>query len=183
MARERWRKTSRHRCGAWVMSPPMEPETGEHGENEFHLIGSGGEHGLGREMLCSLPRSISCRLCKGEKDCPYIVDRPYGRLVIHKRKPESLVVRDLVHVATGSGNSAAYAVPNRQKAIALVAWTMVPILVGWVIFVHRPSWTAFIVSAGVMLATFGVTIIGVPIVRWFWRDHGGSRRGGAWHPS
>lgn len=159
---------------------------GENGEQQapaFHVIGSGGEHGLGREVLCSLPRSISCRLCKGEHDCPYIVERPLGRLIVRKREPKSLVVRDLMYVATGSADALPREIPFRQKLVVAMSWAAIPLLLAWVIFVHEPEWVGLLFPAGVMLATFVFTIVGVPIVRWFWRDHGGKRRGGAWRPS
>ena len=86
----------------------------------FRIIGSGGAHGIGREMLCSLPRAVSCRVCFGEKDCPYIVERPYGRLVVRKRPPTDLVVRHVATVATGSRNPVGTWTPLWQKAAALL---------------------------------------------------------------
>lgn len=161
----------------------MDSDAGSPEDGHFHLIGSGGEHGLGREILCSLPRSVSCRLCKGEQDCPYIVERPVGRLVIRKREPTSLVVRDLLYVATGSTNDPTYRTPLRQRVVAIVGWSLVPLLLFWVVFVHRPGADGIAWPGIVMLASFLVTVAGVPMVRWQWRDHGGVRRGGPWRPS
>ncbi len=149
----------------------------------FRIIGSGGAHGIGREMLCSLPRAVSCRVCFGEKDCPYIVERPYGRLVVHKRPPTDLVVRHAATVATGSRNPLGTWTPLWQKAAALLAWTAVPLLIWWNWIAHRPPLMTLALPAALLLATFAATVVGVPLVRWTWRDHGGSRRGGPWRPS
>lgn len=157
-------------------SPASEPV-------RFRLTGSEGDHGVGREILCSLPRSIACRLCQGEKDCPYIVERPLGRLIVRKREPVSLVVRDLVHVSTGSENTAGTSAPVRQWVVALLSWMAIPALIAWVVFVHHPNYTNLIFPGIVMATTFVLTIVGVPIVRWFWLDHGGKRRGGPWRPA
>jgi|GEM_PF-3462173 len=72
-------------------------------DNEFELTGADLDvhHRLVREMMCSLPRSISCRMCPGERDCPYIVDRPYGRLVVHRRPPHLPVVLHRDYALTG----------------------------------------------------------------------------------
>lgn len=166
-----------------LLSRAVDRSPGEEHQPSLHLIGSGGEHGLGREIICSLPRAVSCRLCRGENDCPYIIERPLGRLVVRKREPQSLVVRDLMHVATGSANSSEEHGSPGQRAIAVIAWMSVPALLAWLVLYHRPDWGVLILPAAVMLATFVITIVGVPVVRWLWRDHGGTRRGGAWHHS
>ena len=161
----------------------MSDESVAGGEQPFQLIGSGGEHGLAREVICSLPRSVSCRLCRGEKDCPYIVERPFARLIVRKRQPTTLVVRDLVDVSTGAANSPDYRTPLWQWAIAALGWVMVPFAIVWFYVIEPSGWTNTTIPALVMLATFVITITGVPAVRWRWRDHGGRRAGGPWRPS
>lgn len=149
----------------------------------FRVIGSGGEHGIGREVICSLPRSVSCRLCRGEHDCPYIVDRPYGRLVVHKRAPVELAVRDILTVATGSADAAGHRAPWRQRVAATVAWAVLVAAVVWNWVVRPVTIGVFLVAgAGLVVTLFG-TMIGVPLARWRWRDHGGRRRDGPWRPS
>lgn len=160
----------------------MHDESGGHSAR-IPLIGSDGEHGLGREILCSLPRTVSCRLCKGEHDCPYVVERPLGRLIVRRREPQSLVIRDLLFVSTGSENRSGTTTPMSHRLLILLSWLSLPALISWVVFVHRPNVFNLIAPGIVMLVTFFATIIGVPIVRWLWRDHGGRRRGGAWRPS
>lgn len=147
------------------------------------FIGTGGEHGLAREMLCSLPRGLACRLCKGEADCPYIVDRPYGRLIVKKRKPESELAHRVVHKATGIRNRPDVRTPWWQPALAALVWLLIPVAI-WFNWFFRPvTWNAIAAPAIVMLTTFTMTVIGVPLVRLLWRDRGGRRRGGAWKPS
>lgn len=133
--------------------------------------------------MCSLPRTVSCRLCRGEKDCPYIVDRPLGRLIVHKREPTQLVVRDVVSVATGSRNVDGFRNPIHQRLLAALAWIAIPILVWWTVFVLRPNGAALLIPAALMAITFIGRIIGVPIVRSRWDDRGGVRKGGPWRPS
>ena len=161
----------------------MCPDGASAGDDQpFRLIGTDGEHGLAREVVCSLPRSVSCRLCRGEADCPYIVERPYGRLVVRKRDPVELIARDVTIVATGSADDGRRT-SGWQLGVALAAWVSLPVAAWWTLIVHPPVLEGVVVPAAVMLATFALTVVGVPIVRWRWRDHGGRRSGGPWRPS
>jgi hypothetical protein len=146
------------------------------------FIGHGGEHGLGREMLCSLPRGIACRLCRGEHDCPFVAERPYGRLVVKRRTPESLIDTGAARPVTGIHN------PSRshtwwQPVVAIGAWIAIPIAMWFTWFVRPVSWADVARPALVLLTTFAMTVVGVPLVRMLWRDRGGRRQGGAWKPS
>jgi hypothetical protein len=135
-----------------------------------------GEHGLGREILCSLPRVLSCRLCIGS-DCPYIVERTHGRLVVRKRPPVELIGQDVTTVATGSANRRDRS-PSWQQAVAMCTWVVLVVLIWWTWIAHPPTTTFAVLPAVVMLLTLVVTIIGVPLVRWRWGDRGGSPKGG-----
>lgn len=163
-------------------SPNIDHEADE-GESRFRLIGTGGDHGLAREVVCSLPRSIGCRLCPGEKDCPYIVDRSFARVVVHKREPEPLVERELVDVSSGSANDRSWRTPLHQRFLAAIGWAIPPLLIAWTVLILRPDWHELAIPAALMLLTFLCTIVGVPVVRWKWRDHGGTREEGPWRPS
>lgn len=166
-----------------LMSLVMDDRSDESTHSSFRSINSNSEHGVGHEILCSLPRSIACRLCQVEKDCPYLVDRSPGRLVVHRREPVDLVVRDLVYVSTGSKNSPNHSTPFLHHVLALLAWLSVPLLIFWVVFVHQPGLLDLVYPALAMLATFLFTITGVPIVRRLWRNHGGRHRTKPWPPS
>jgi len=147
------------------------------------LIGTGGEHGLAREMLCSLPRSLSCRLCRGEHDCPYIVERPYGRLIVKKRPPQTVLAQRVIHKETGIRNDPKVGTPWWQAVIAVLAWCAIPIAIYFNWIANPIPWAAIALPAGALLLTLSGTVIGVPLARVFWRDRGGKRRGGAWKPS
>ena len=106
-----------------------------------------------------------------------------GRLIVHKREPTQLVVRDVVSVATGSRNADGFRDPIHQRLLAALAWFVVPFLIWWTVFILRPNGAALLIPAAFMTITFIGTIIGVPIVRSRWGDRGGTRKGGSWRPS
>jgi membrane protein YdbS with pleckstrin-like domain len=94
-----------------------------------------------------------------------------------------LVERNLVDVSTGSANDPAYRTPLWQWVWAMIGWMTIPFLITWFFVIRTPSWTSVSVLPILMLATFVMTIIGVPLVRWGWGDHGGRRKDGPWRPS
>ena len=155
-----------------------DPNSGDLVDDEFEFTPADLEvhHRLVREMVCSLPRGVSCRLCPGERDCPYIVDRPYGRLVVHKRPAHSPVLLRQDYVLTGRDNDPARRTPFHQALLAWIGWLIIPLLVAWGWIFHYPGWSQLELAGVFLLVTLLEAIIGVPLVRRTWKDRGGERR-------
>ncbi len=134
-----------------------------------HLLGHDGEHGLAREVVCSLPRSFGCRVCPGERDCPFIVDRPFGHLVVHRREPVRLVAPAHEPPGTGSRCSAPPH-PGAQVLVATLGWLAVLGFVLWWWVLRPPSAADVAVPLALKLAVFVFVVVGVPLVRSSWRD-------------
>lgn len=132
------------------------------------------EHGILREISCALPRPVMCRLCKGEKDCPYIADRSALRLRITRKEPEP-PVPPVEHPTVGTGMDGRRVRPG-VLAVAAVAWLAVAGLVlrYWVL--EQPSAGEVVAVLGLKLAVFSFAVIGVPLVRLTWAHHGGRFR-------
>lgn len=135
-------------------------------------VGKGGEHGLGREIVCSLPRAFGCRVCPGEKDCQFIVDRPMGRLVVHKREPRRLVPLPHVVPSTGS-HSDSEPHPRFQRMAAVTGWAFAIGVFVWLWVLQPPSADEIILPLAIKGALFIGVVVGVPLVRATWRDRGG----------
>lgn len=102
---------------------------------------------------------------------------------MHKRPPVELAVRDVLSVATGSADTPGRPAPWRQRIAATCAWVVVAVAVAWNWVVHPVTIGVLLVAGAGLVATLLGTMVGVPLVRWRWRDHGGRRRGGPWRPS
>lgn len=135
-------------------------------------VGRGGEHGLSREIVCSLPRAFGCRVCQGEKDCQFIVDRPMGRLVVNKREPTRLVPRPR-HVPSTGSVSDPEPHPVTQRLVALTAWLVAVGAFVWLWVLQPPSADEIVIPLVVKAVLFVSVVAGVPLVRAGWRDHGG----------
>jgi hypothetical protein len=135
-------------------------------------VGHGGEHGLSREIVCSLPRAFGCRVCQGEKDCQFIVDRPMGRLVVHKREPVRLVERSRLVPSTGSVSDPTPH-PLAQRGMAIGAWLVSVGAFVWLWVVRPPSVDEIVLPLAIKTAMFVGVVLGVPLVRATWRDRGG----------
>lgn len=136
------------------------------------------EHGVLREVFCGLPRPVACRMCKGEKDCPYVADRSAMRVKVTYRDPTD-PVPPLEHrsVATGSEGMPAHGRhPAGLVAVAASAWLVAVGLVVWFWVLNRPSVGELVAVLGMKLAVFTFVVAGIPFVRLTWSHHGGRFR-------
>lgn len=145
------------------------------------LVGhSPGEHGVLREIMCGGPRPVMCRLCHGERDCPYVAARSPMRMKVSYRPPTD-PVPPLEHrtVATGvSGLPAGSKHPMALRLAATAGWLVAVGLVLWFWVVRTPSLDEVTAILGLKLAVFLFVVVGIPLVRLTWSHHGGRFRQG-----
>lgn len=150
--------------------PPEEPVL---------LVGhSPDEHGILREIACGAPRPVMCRLCHGERDCPYVAARSPLRLKVTYRAPTD-PVPPLEHrtISTGvDGTPSQARHPMVMPVVALSAWVLVAALVVWFWILHRPSAAELGAMVGLKLAVFVFVVAGIPLARLTWSHHGGRFR-------
>ena len=136
------------------------------------------EHGILREIACGAPRPVMCRLCHGERDCPYVAARSAFRVRVTYRAPTDPVPPlDERTVATGCD---AQLTPSRRSSVvvlsAAVAWLVAVGLVLWFWVVHPPSLGEVVGLVAVKVAVFVFVVAGIPLVRLLWSHHGGRFR-------
>jgi hypothetical protein len=135
------------------------------------------EHGLLREIACGTPHVVMCRLCKGEKDCPWVAARsPLRVRVVHVEpddpvEPVERTVRTGMHAAV-TDRPAKWFLP----AIASLAWLTVVLLVLLFWIVDPPTWREALGLLGLKAGIFVFVIVGVPLVRTMWALRGGRTR-------
>lgn len=138
-----------------------------------------GEHGVLREISCGAPRPVACRLCQGERDCPYVAARSPLRLRVTYRDATD-PVPPLGHrvVATGSEGLPAQARHRYLLMSAATAgWLVAVGLVLWFWVLRRPSVAEVVAVLGLKAAVFVFVVVGIPLVRLGWSHHGGRFRG------
>lgn len=136
------------------------------------------EHGILREIVCGAPRPVMCRICHGERDCPYIAARSPLRIRVTYRDPTD-PVRPLEHrsVATGVGGMPVHARhPVALMVAAAAAWIVSIGLVLWFWVIRVPSAAEVVAVLGVKAAVFAFVVVGIPLVRLSWSHHGGRFR-------
>lgn len=137
------------------------------------------EHGILREIACGAPRPVMCRICHGERDCPYIAARSPFRVRVTYRDPTDPVPPlDVRTVATGCDAQMAQSRSSPVVVlVAAVAWLVSVGLVLWFWVVHPPSLGELVGLLALKLALFVFVVAGIPLVRLTWSHHGGRFRG------
>ncbi len=155
--------------------PPSEPE------EPVLLVGrTPEEHGILREIACGAPRPLMCRVCHGERDCPYIAARSPMRVKVTYRSPTDPVPPlEQRSVATGAGGLPARARhPLALLVAASAGWLATAGLLLWFWVIRPPSFGEVVAVLGVKLALFTFVVAGIPLVRLSWSHHGGRFRRG-----
>lgn len=137
-----------------------------------------GEHGVLREITCGAPRPVMCRLCQGERDCPYVAARSPLRVRVTYREPTD-PVPPLEHRAVATGSEGLPAQGRHRYALmaaSTAGWAVAVGLVVWFWVLHRPSAQEVAAVLGLKAAVFAFVVIGVPLVRLGWSHHGGRFR-------
>jgi hypothetical protein len=161
------------------MSAPERSHRGPPPDEPVLLIGhSREEHGILREIACGAPRPLMCRLCHGERDCPYIEARSALRLRVTYRAPTDPVPPlDHREIATGADG-----LPGRARhpwGLALTAaagWLVSIGLVVWFWILRTPAPAEIAAVLGVKAAVFLFVVVGIPLARLTWSHHGGRFR-------
>lgn len=136
------------------------------------------EHGVLREISCGAPRPVMCRLCHGEKDCPYVSARSPLRIRVTYRAPTD-PVPPLEHRTVRTGCDGG--LPHGRRAAclvlpALLAWSVAASLVLWFWVLHRPPVGELVALVAFKATVFVLVVVGIPLVRLTWSHHGGRFR-------